>query len=119
MQIFIYVVSGLVAAVVTFSLQRYGLTAVAASSLVGLTGAGLGLLISNTHIPAVIFAGSFVGMTALHIGSIPLMVAGGAGAGIIYALTLNIFPGYGGRLGTIAFISSVIVISIAAYLFKK
>lgn len=102
-------------AVATFVLQRYGISAVIASSLVGLLGALIGFLVSDTYLPAVIFAGSFVGMTAVTLGSIPMIAIAGLGAGLLFALavSMNIFSGYGGRLGTVAFIATVIVLFIS------
>lgn len=95
-------------AIATFFLQKQGLSSVLASSLVGLLGVLIGLLFSSDHLPAVIFAGSFVGMTSLSFGTFPLVALAGIVAGFLYSISLNIFAGFGGRLGAIAFISTIV-----------
>jgi hypothetical protein len=74
---------------------------------VGLIGALAGHLLQISDLPAVIFAGSFVGMTGDSVGSYTAVSLGGIVAGLIYSISLSIFSGFGGRLGTIAFISTV------------
>lgn len=103
------IIGGIWGAISTFILQIYGVSAVVASCLIGLTGALLGHFLKLPHLPLIIFAGSFVGMTSLSIGNIPLIVGAGALCGILYTYSLNIFAGFGGRLGTIAFISTTIM----------
>jgi hypothetical protein len=123
MHILIMMIGGAVGAVLTFLLQKNGLSAVVASCLIGLLGAGIGALIPGStyaYLPAVVFAGTFVGMTALNIGSVPIMIAAGAGAGLLYALTVTtVFPGYGGKLGTVAFISTILVVFALSLFLKK
>lgn len=119
MQMVIVIVLGAMGAVSTFMLQRYGLPAVAASSLVGLMGAGVGVLVADTSFPAVIFAGSFAGMTALRLGSVPLIFAAGALTGLMFALTQHMFAGYGGRLGATAFIATVMILTVASMFMKQ
>jgi hypothetical protein len=115
------ILGGFVGAAATSLLQRqYGVSAVVASSLVGLLGAGLGSLLSDVDLPLAVFAGSFVGMTAIAVASLASISIAGAGAGTLYALvlTFKIFPGYGGRLGTVAFISTALVLWFAGF-FKR
>ena len=119
MNIPLMVLGGASGAVITFLLQRYGVSAVVASSLVGLLGALIGFLISNTYLPAVVFVGSFVGMTALHMGSLPLIIVAGVSAGLLYSVSLDILPGYGGRLGTIAFVATLAIIWVSRFLGKN
>lgn len=107
-QTIILMIGGIGGAITTFLLHKYGLSVVVASCVVGLLGAVLGHFTKSTHLPLVIFAGSFVGMTSTTVGSIPLMILGGAISGIIYKFSLKLFVGFGGRLGTIAFISTVL-----------
>jgi len=107
-QIFILMIGGIGGAVTTFLLQKYGVSVVVSSCVVGLIGAAIGHFTKATNLPLVIFAGSFVGMTSSSIGTIHLMIIGGALSGLIYKLSLNIFAGFGGRLGTMAFISTII-----------
>lgn len=94
-------------AVLTYILQKFGLSVVAASSAVGLTGALIAHFTGVPHLAAVIFAGSFAGMTGTSVGSYPLIVIAGLLVGVFYLISLKVFVGFGGRLGTIAFISSV------------
>ena len=101
----ILIISGIAGAVGTFFLQKYGCSAVVASCLVGLLGALVGHLLKSPDIPLVVFAGSFVGMTSLALGSTPLMIIAGIVAAVIYKLTEKHFVGFGGKLGTIAFVS--------------
>ena len=110
----ILILGGIGGAVFTFLLQKAGCSAVVASCIVGLIGALIGHFTLSTHLPLIVFCGSFVGMTSLTLGSIPLMILGGALCGLVYKISLNVFAGYGGRLGTIAFISTV----ISVYLFS-
>jgi len=116
------VLGGIAGATATSLLQRkYGLSAVVASSLVGLLGACVGSLASDDHLPAAVFAGSFAGMTAIAVAPLLAIAIAGAGAGALYALviTFDVFPGYGGRLGTVAFISTLCMMWIATFLFKR
>ena len=108
-------------AAATFLLQRYGLSAVTASCLIGLSGAGIAALVSIPSLAAVIFAGTFVGMSALTLASPALIAIAGAGAGLLYLLMIkfNIFSGYGGRLGSIAFIATTVVIFITPVFLKR
>jgi hypothetical protein len=116
------VLGGIAGAAATSLLQRkYGVSAVVASSLVGLLGACVGSMVSDVNLPAAVFAGSFVGMAAIAVAPLAAIAIAGAGAGALYALviTFDVFPGYGGRLGTVAFISTFCVMWIATVLFKR
>ena len=103
-QVFIFALGGIVGATATFLLQKYGCSVVVASCVVGLAGALLGHSTQTTHLPLVIFAGSFVGMTSPSVGTLPLVMLAGLGSGVLYHISTNIFAGFGGRLGTIAFL---------------
>lgn len=109
------------AAATSFLQQKYGVSAVVSSSIVGLMGAVVGSLLSDSYLPAAIFAGSFAGMTAIAVAPLGATALAGAGAGVLLALltTFNIFPGYGGRLGTAAFISTCLVLRAASVFLKK
>ena len=101
---------------------KFGLSVVLASSLVGLLAAGVGTLVSDDiYLPAAAYAGSFVGMTAIDVAPLLLITIAGAGAGLLYAMMIafQIFPGYGGRLGAIAFISTFLVIGAVEMLSKR
>jgi hypothetical protein len=73
----------------------------------------------TVEIPLVFFGASFVGMTGSHV--VPnrwWMFLGGVIFSGIYLASSNVFVGYGGKLGTTACISSVIVLGIGHF-FKK
>jgi uncharacterized membrane protein YeaQ/YmgE (transglycosylase-associated protein family) len=116
-QTLILILGGASGAIVTFLLQKYGCSAVVASCFVGLVGALLGHFLKLPHFPLVVFAGSFAGMTSLTIGTIPLILLAGALTGLLYSISLHIFVGFGGRLGTIAFVSTIL--SFYALFFSK
>lgn len=105
-------------ALITFLLQKHLVSAVVASCLVGLLGAFLEFVFHTPHLALVVFAGSFVGMTSANFGTVPLVLISGGLAGIVYIFSLKIFPGFGGKLGSIAFLSTTIVFYILSF-FKK
>jgi len=74
------------------------LGAVLGSAIVGIVAA---LVIPDYAVP--VYTGSFVGMASTRLlpGYAPLVTAAVV-AGIIYVLTLTVFGGFGGKLGTIA-----------------
>ena len=113
---FLILLGGLLGSVATYSLQKAGLSAVIASCIVGLVGALAGHLLKNDHLALIIFAGSFVGMTSTAWGTWPMMVIGGLLAGGVYLLSLELFAGFGGRLGTIAFLSTILSWGLCAVL---
>lgn len=99
---FIAVLGG---AILTYALSvNLDLGAVIASSLVGVIAA---LVVPAYGVP--LYCGAFVGMTSaqLLVTHGELAIAG-AVAGVVYLLTTDVFSGFGGKLGTIAFTGSVI-----------
>ena len=106
------------AAVTSVLQRRYGVTGVMASSLVGLLGAGVGFLLPTADLPAAVFAGSFVGMTAVTVAPLGPIALAGAVAGVLCAIVnaLNAFPGYGGKLGVAAFVATALVVWITGSL---
>lgn len=88
------------------TLQSYlGLSPVIASALVGLVGSFIPIL------SAIIYIGSFAGMcTPNHlIGPIHILAISFFGSGI-YLITKRRFEGLGGKMGAIAFASSLCLI---------
>ncbi len=82
-----------------------GLGAVVAASLVAIIAH---LVIPKYSVP--VYCGAFVGMTSNVLLFTRTEVAfASAIAGIIYVLSSYVFGGFGGKLGTIAFISSIII----------
>lgn len=120
-QTVIFVVYGASAAIATYLLQKAGLTSVVSSCLVGLLGAVLGYFLKSPDTAAIIFVGSFVGMTSLSIGSVPMVLLGGAISGFVFKLSEPYFIGHGGRMGSIAFVSlltSMAVLYLLQFLLK-
>lgn len=104
------IIGGCLGALGTFQLQKSGLSPVVASCIVGLFGALIGYWMNSEDLSMVIFAGSFVGMTAVSIASFPIILLAGISCGIVYLLSEPIFVGYGGKLGATAFVSVLIVL---------
>ena len=118
-QTIILIVGSTSGAILTYLLQKQGLSGVVASCLIGLAGAELGFLLKLDHLAEVVFAGSFVGMTETSMGSYGMIVLGGILTGVLYRLSMNVFEGFGGRLGTIAFISTVASYLLFLGLFRR
>jgi hypothetical protein len=73
-------------------------------------------------IPLVFFGASFVGMTGIHVVKRRwLMLLGGIIFSGIYLVSSEVFVGYGGKLGTTACISSLIVLGLGSLIgrFRK
>ncbi len=84
--------------------RDFKLSTVVAASLVGITAH---LVVPKYSVP--VYCGAFVGMTsnALLFTRSEVAIAS-AIAGIIFVLSSYVFGGFGGKLGTIAFISTII-----------
>ena len=106
------ILGGCLGAIGTYQLQKTGLSPVIASCIVGLAGAFIGYLLKNEDLSMVIFAGSFVGMTTVAIASTPLILIAGLACGTLYWASTQVFDGYGGKLGALAFISVGIVMTL-------
>ena len=92
-------------ALITYTLKvDVALGAVLAASLVGLIA---GIVFPAVAVP--VYCGSFVGMTSsrLLVDHSELALAGTIAA-IVYLLTERAFIGFGGKLGTIAFIGTLL-----------
>lgn len=89
----------------TYYLSYYiGLGAVVASSLIAILA---DMVVPEYGVPA--YCGSFVGMSSniLFFNHAEVALAS-AVAGLVYVLTRDVFAGFGGKLGTIAFIGASI-----------
>jgi hypothetical protein len=106
------IIGGCLGAISAFQLQKLGFNPIVASCLVGLAGTLIGTLLKTEDLALVIFAGSFVGMTAVSITSFPLILLAGLICGILYLIAEPIFDGYGGKLGAMAFVSVVVVMVV-------
>lgn len=103
--------------VVAHDLKQGAVRASAGLSLiVGLLFYGFPELISvelGVEIPVVFFGASFVGMTGSHrVKSKVLIFLGGLIFSGIYLASSEIFDGFGGKLGTSACISSVVIFGV-------
>lgn len=93
---------------ITYSLNHFlGISVVIASAIVGLLGS---ILIKQYQIP--LYCGSFAGMVSVSLFSFFEVSILAIICAFIFILTKPLFKGYGGKLGTIAFMSSLIVHSI-------
>lgn len=110
---FISVISGGLASF--FVVQELGLTAVMASGLVGIAAH---LIVPKYEVP--VFCGSFVGMASSSLlpGYEYLLLAAVI-AGLVYLLGKYSFNGFGGKLGTTAFIGCVLAATITGQEFLK
>ena len=90
------------------------------SLIVGLFFYGFPDLVSEdltVDIPLVFFGASFVGMTGSHVLKRRwLMLLGGMIFSGLYLVSSEVFVGYGGKLGTTACVSSVIVLGLAGWI---
>ena len=100
------VLSVLIGGLVSYTLAHdVGLGPVVAASLVG--------IIAHLVVPrlsAAVYAGAFVGMTSdlLLLTHTEVLLAS-LTSGIVYTLTRPLFPGVGGKLGTIALIGTTLI----------
>lgn len=74
----------------------------------------------SVEIPLVFFGASFVGMTGSHLVSQRYLITlGGILFSGIYLAVETLFVGYGGKLGTAACISSLVIVGVNLLLPKK
>lgn len=74
----------------------------------------------SIEIPLVFFGASFVGMTGSHLVPQKLLILlGGIVFSGVYLAAESVFNGYGGKLGTAACISSLILVGISLILQKR
>lgn len=107
-----------IGAIVCYSLTIYGgFDNVLSAGITGLLGSFLPAIKKQSiylkKLPPAIYCGAFVGMSNVNV--MPLnysIVFAGLFAGLFYLLFKNLFLGFGGRLGTIAFIGVMITLLI-------
>lgn len=113
------ITSAALGAVVTYVLQKnFGMSAVISSSIVGLVGGIIGLFIPNKLFAPIVFCGTFVGMSSPSLFSLSFVVIAGILSGVLYQVSTNIFVGFGGKLGSIAFLAVALVFYIKGILVK-
>jgi hypothetical protein len=93
-----------IGAIATFYLAKSGMSAVLASSLVGIAGS---LLFKRYEIE--LFTGSFVGMSSIILFTDVGVVLAALIASLVYLMGKNVFVGIGGKLGTSAFAGTLSV----------
>lgn len=117
LDIFNIVSASMLGAVATYVLtQNFAIPVVISTSLVGLAGYFLSQEIKkslSTDLAPVIYMGAFVGMSAKNVFPLEFIVIAGLLAGILFIFLGNVFNGCGGKLGSIAFISTVLTIFIS------
>lgn len=97
-----------VGVLVTFALVYLtGISAVIASATTGM----LGFLLLKKYEVA-IYCGSFAGMVSTTLFSGAEVAVLAIICGLVYLLTKPLFSGYGGKLGTVAFLSSLLTLTI-------
>ncbi len=91
-------------AIATFYLAKAGMSAVLASSLIGIAGSWV-----FKRYEIEIFTGSFVGMSSVIFFTAGGVVFASLIAAVAYLMGKNVFVGIGGKLGSSAFIGTVFV----------
>lgn len=103
-------------AVVTFWLTSHlGLSSVIAVGIIGVLASFIPSITPVNHltkqIPAAAYCGAFVGMTSPKVaGDFDFILLASVAAGVLLILSKNVFHGYGGKLGTVAFGGVVLVV---------
>jgi len=101
---------------VELAIRSGGMTAVQAAPLVGglaWLSSRIGLLAERV-LPASLYCGAFVGMTSSHVlPGTPWVVLAGIIAGVIYSWAKHFWVGVGGKLGTIAFAGTALIVLVA------
>jgi len=97
-----------IGAVLTFYLMLFlHLSAVISSGLIGFGASFLPLLKRKweyaTQLPPLMYCGTFVGMTSLHIANgLTFIICAGSIAGVLFVVSRNMFNAFGGKLGAVA-----------------
>ncbi|QCK14467.1 hypothetical protein [Mangrovivirga cuniculi] len=117
-QSLLLIIAGVIGSTITFSLQKAGLNAILSSAIIGLIAGLLSQYTSHSAFAAAMFCGSFVGMSSVNLMPLAAIAFAGGLSGLIFYYSQGILKGFGGKLGTIAFIS-VGVISIFLIFSKK
>ncbi len=103
------VLASLSGALLTFYLQSRGLSPVLASCLVGLLGVLLAQVLDIPQLEIAVFTGSFVGMSSDAVMSSLGVGVAGAVAGLLLLMLRDFAVGFGGKLGTLAFVSVCVI----------
>lgn len=99
-----FILAVVIGALATFYLTKAGMSAVLASSIIGIVGSWV---VKRYEIE--IFTGSFVGMSSVIFFSYGGIVIASLIASIAYLMGKNVFVGIGGKLGSSAFIGTMLV----------
>lgn len=90
---------------------------VIAASAVGLTGFEILRKLGKSELAPPMYCGAFIGMSSYAFFSIEMIAAAGMVSAAIYILANDLYAGSGGKLGTIAFIGTMIVRKLGEFLF--
>ncbi|MDZ7746688.1 MAG: hypothetical protein U5K28_09340 [Halobacteriales archaeon] len=106
-----------VGAVGAYRLARLrGLGPVFGSSVVGIVAGGVALVLPGTTLlAAAAFCGSFTGMS--HSGRLPSVASvalAGVVTGLLFTAAVPVLAGFGGKLGTVAFVSCLVTHTLLA-----
>ncbi len=108
-QTIIAIISSVLGALLTYLLRKFGISTVLSACMIGATGSLVSYYTKSPQLALIVFIGTFIGMgNYKDYGGIYLIILAGIFAGIMYQITEHLFVNFGGRLGTIAFISVVI-----------
>lgn len=106
-----------------FISNKLGLGSVIGAGLTGTLGSFARNIKKDSEylakLPVAIYCGAFVGMSSLAIApSFGFILAAGILAGVLLLYSKSLFLGVGGKLGTMAF-ASVIIVSFILFILKK
>jgi hypothetical protein len=99
-----FILAVVIGALATFYLTKASMSAVLASSIIGIVGSWV---VKRYEIE--IFTGSFVGMSSVIFFSYGGIIIASLIASIAYLMGKNVFVGIGGKLGSSAFIGTMLV----------
>ncbi len=104
-QFFVFI-SVVVGGVLTYSVSAFLETGpVVSAGLIGILSA---MFVKNYSVP--LYCGAFVGMVCCQLFTLQMTIAASVIAGLVFVASEGVLDGYGGRLGTIAFIGAVVTV---------
>ncbi len=98
--VFLNILFVIIGGLIPYILNKHlNVNVVLGSALVGITG---GLVLKKYE--AALYCGSFIGMCSIEVFSYPEFILVALITGVLFILIKEVFNGYGGKLGTTAFI---------------
>lgn len=92
--------------------SKFNINSTIAASLIGLIGTLLPVPrgVNKQSVYGALYCGTFAGMCSTGVlSSLSQAILLSAIGAVLYVLTINIFKGHGGKLGTVAFVSVALV----------